>query len=415
VNSGFVPRALTPTVLVGLAESRVVVLEGARQVGKSTLAEAVAVERGGRVVTMDDQDMRVAATEDPVSVADLGGDGLLVIDEVQRVPAVVLAVKARVDRNKRPGQFLLTGSANVSRLPEVGDALAGRAEVATLYGFSQGELHGRADSFVDRALEGRLPAGHNSRLQRRDYMDLVVAGSYPEPGSRPANRRGRWYASYLSLVAGRDAADISGLRRLRDLPRVLEMIAARQGSEMVVASLANDAGLPRRTLDPYLALLDTLYLTHDLLSWSTSLTKRAVKAHKTYLLDTGLAAHLLNLAAPGLEPGRNADAAGGLVEAFAVGELRRQLGWSQTTARLAHFRDSDGHEVDIILEAADGRVVGVEVKAAASFQAKDARGLIHLREKLGERFVAGLVLHTGPRQVPLGKRISAAPLDLLWS
>lgn len=410
------PRWLVPQIRQALDDTRIVVIQGARQVGKSTLAAAMAAERDGRLVSLDDDTQRAAAELDPIGFITQLPGRLLVIDEVQRVPALVTALKLAVDSDPRPGRFLLTGSSDLLRLPAVHDSLAGRAESLELFGFSQGELAGHPEQFLDRVLGGDLFAGHRSPLSRQDYLLRACAGGYPEALARPAGRRrSSWFDNYLTRIVERDAHDISGLQRLQALPRLLRLLAARNSAELVLSEIAVTINIPVRTLPPYLDLLETLFLIQLLPAWSTNLSKRVVRRPKASLLDTGLAARLINISAAGAGPASNPDAAGGLLEGFVTGELRRQLGWSREYPRLHHYRDHDGPEIDIIAETDDGRVVGIEVKAAATVTGKDTKWLATLRDKLRSRFTAGLILYTGPVSVPFGDRISAVPLDILWT
>ncbi|MFE5308649.1 ATP-binding protein [Isoptericola sp. NPDC056605] len=411
-----VPRNVKTRVIEALDDTRIVVVQGARQVGKTTLLREIVSERGGRLVTFDDELTRATAQADPVGFLDQLPDGLLAIDEVQRVPELVLALKLVVDRDPHPGRFLLTGSANLLRLPAVEDSLAGRAESIELHGFSQGELAGRQEHFVDRVLGGETFLGHESGLHRSDYLERAVAGAYPEALARPAGRRrSQWLENYLARIVERDAPDVSNLQRLGELPLILRILAARDGEELNVARVASDTGIPASTLVPHLELLETLYLVQRVPAWSTNLSKRVVLRPKIALLDTGLAARLVNVSAAGAAPQVNGEVAGHLLEGFVAGELRRQLGWAERTARISHYRDRDGDEVDLILEADDGRVAAVEVKAASSVGLRDAKWLLKLRDRLGDRFVAGVVLHTGGTSGPFGDRVSAVPMDVLWT
>ncbi len=412
---GIVDRLLRPRVEEALSDTRIVVLQGARQVGKSTLAELIAQERRSLTVTLDDVDVRRFASDDPAGFVAQFPEGLLVIDEVQRVPGLIVALKAAVDRDKRPGRFLVTGSANLLDLTATHELLAGRAQPLALYSLSQAELEKQPASFVDHAFHGQRFSGHASDLTRADYLERACSGGYPEALNRPpGRRREEWYATYVTQIVNRDALDVSGLQRLADLPRLLRFIAARSGSGMVWSALASDAGIPRTTLDPYVRLLEALYLIHVLPAWTANLTSRDVKQPKVFLLDTGLAASLLGVTTDGLGPTVPNSPAGGLLEGLVVGELRRQLGWSSQRASLFHYREQRGAEVDIVIEAPDGWVVGIEVKAAATVQRKDLAGLAILRDKLGHRFVGGYVLHTGPTARMVADRVSAVPIGALW-
>lgn len=410
------PRNLAPRIEEALADTRIVVIQGARQVGKSTLATNIVQRHSGRMVTLDDELTRTAAANDPVSFVRQHADGLLGIDEVQRVPELVLALKTVADTDPRPGRFLLTGSADLLRLPATQDSLAGRAESLTLFGFSQGELAGVRETFVDRLFGGEMFMEHRSQLQRNDYLVRACAGSYPEVLARESERRrAAWLDGYVQRIVQRDAPDISGLHRLADLPRLLRLLAARTATELNQSTVAEDIGIPVRTLPPYLDLLETLYLTERVPAWFTNLSKRVVARPKVFVLDSGLAARLNNISATGAGVAANPTAAGQLIETFALGEIRRQLGWSDEAPRLHHYREQAGAEIDIVLESADGRIAAVEIKSAATVRADDLRWLTKLRGRLGERFAAGLVLHTGPQSQPLGDRLAAVPLDILWS
>lgn len=408
-------RFIAPLVLEALVDTRIVMIQGARQVGKSTLAGLIASDQVSKAVSLDDETTRGFALDDPEGFVTQFPEGLLVIDEIQRAPGLAVALKAEVDRDRMPGRFLVTGSANLLDLTAAQESLAGRVETISLHSFSQGELEGRPDSFIDAAFAQREIEHSDSDLTKDDYLQRACAGGYPEALSRqsPA-RRSRWYKEYLAQVLNRDASDISGLRRLSDLPRILRLIAARSGSGMVWNTLATDAGIPRRTLDPYVKLLETLYLVFTLPAWAANLTGREVKQPKVFARDTGLLTTLLGISAESLAPSASRNFAGALLETFVVDEVLRQSSWSAQRVSMHHFRDSRGNEVDLVLETPDGRVVGIEVKAASTVQSKDVGGLVLLRERLGDRFAAGYVLHTGHKFQRAGNRIYAAPISALW-
>ena len=413
--SGLRERFLKPRIDEALADTRIVVIQGARQVGKSTLASQVVASYGGRMVTLDDEATRASAELDPTGFVRQFPSGLLAIDEIQRVPSLILALKMAVDTDRRPGRFLLTGSANLLRLPAMQDSLAGRAEDAELFGFSQGELSGHKEAFLDRAFSGDPFTEHRSNLTRADYLERAYAGGYPEPLTRGSQRRrADWYDNYVRRITERDARDVSSLQRLEELPRLLRLLAARNSAELNVAGIASDAGIPVRTLAPYLSLLETLFLIQRIPAWSTNMSKRVVSRPKCALLDTGLAARLMNIAPAG-QGTVDAQMAGGLLEGFVAGEVRKQLGWSEVAPRIWHYRDHGGAEVDLVLESADGRIVAIEVKASSTLKSADGRWLAMMRDRLGRHFVRGLILHTGPTSAPFGDRITAAPIDILWN
>ncbi len=399
-----------------LTDTPITVVQGARQVGKSTLVREVVADRDATVLSLDATAAYNAARADPDAFV-RQSDGLLVIDEVQRVPELVRAMKDAVEEDRRPGRFLVTGSADLLQLPGTEESLAGRAETVVLYGLSQGELAGHREDFVDRLLAGDEKAlrGRAGTLSREEYLQAVCAGSYPEPLTRTGRRRNAWFDNYVKRIMTRDVQDLSRLAHLDRLPDLLRLLAANTSGELVKARVAADAGIPETSLTGYLDLLETLYLIHTLPAWGENLAKRVTGRPKVALLDTGLAARLNHVTATAMALGSASDAAGGLLESFVAGELRRQLVWAETPARLFHFRDRDGLEVDIVVESDGRRVAGVEMKAAGSVSKSDFKGLAFLRDKLKARFAMGVVLYAGKQPLPFGDRLWALPYSALWS
>lgn len=415
-RSSIVPRRAVSIVREALTDTPVVVVQGARQVGKSTLVQLVLDGSGVEVASLDLAGEREAAERDPDAYVRRRPGGLMVIDEVQRVPDLLLAVKAAVDADRRPGRFLLTGSADLVGHRRAGDSLAGRAETVTLHGLSQGEIFGGADRLVDVLLAGdEAPlADLRSDLTRGDYLDLACAGSYPEARLRTGRRRAAWYDNYLSRLTRRDVLDVEGVSAPERLPRLLRVLAANNAGEMVRARTAADAQIPETTVSRYVDVLVDLFLVHTLPAWGSTLTTRVVGRPKVALLDTGLAARLANLTPEAMEHGPLATHAGPLLEALVAGELRRQQTWSADGFELFHFRHRDGPEVDIVVEDGRRRIVGVEVKATSRVRPQDIKGLELLRRLTGDRFAMGVVLHTGPSAVRWGERIWALPTAALW-
>jgi predicted AAA+ superfamily ATPase len=410
----WIPRHVLPVLDAALSEARVVVLHGPRQSGKTTLARRMADQRGGTYVTLDDPVVRDVALRD--------GDALLdaprpvVLDEFQLGgDALLRAVKRRVDRDTRPGGYLLTGSTRFTTVPTISESLAGRAEIVDLWPLSQGEIRGGNDRFVD-LLFRPTPTVRQVRTRavaRAEVLRAVCSGGYPAVHARPEAARRRWYSSYLRTVTERDVATISSVRDADALRRLLCLLAARTAQELNLAHVSRELELPRTTLAGYLPLLETLYMIQSLPAWSRNLTQRVVRHPKVHLADSGLAAALLGADVGALaRPGH--PALGSLVETFVVGELRRQATWARTSVELRHFRDHAGPEVDVVLETADGRVAGIEVKAASSFERRDARGLEILRDRLGDAFANGVVLFLGDTVLPLGDRCTAMPISALW-
>jgi len=411
---GMLPRALTDSLLTALGDTPVVALHGARQTGKSTLSKAIAdSSHPAAYYTLDDASVLAAATDDPTAfVAGLAGP--VVLDEIQRAPGVLLAVKAAVDRDRTPGRFLLTGSAQLMALPRLADTLAGRIEILTLHPFTQGEMAQSREAFVERAFSSApgLPAPSGAPLVA-DLRERVVAGGYPEAVARSnASRRAAWFRSYVETATERTVRDVAEITGLPDLRRLLAALAYRSGSLVNAADLSRTLGLPQTTLKRYLALLEIAFLVRRLPAWSANLTTRLVKTPKVFITDSGLHAHLLGAGAQRL--GDEPSLFGQVLEGFVVNEVDRQSTWSEVPVRLLHYRTHAGREVDLVLEDERGRVVGIEVKATASPTASDFKGLDSLAEAAGQRFHRGLLLCLGGGAVPFGERLQTLPVSALW-
>lgn len=401
-------------MVTALGDTRVVVLNGARQAGKSTLARLVAEDApDAEVRYLDDAAVRAAAEIDPAGF--VRHDGLLVIDEVQRVPDLMLAVKHVVDLDPRPGRFLLTGSARLFALSDIPDLLPGRTETIELWPLAQGELDSVADDFVRAVFEhgAELPV-RPSALRRGDYVERALAGGYPEAVRRTdLGRRARFFESYVSDLINRDVRQVSDIERPADMRRLLNVVAAQMASLAVPNSIADRLQVPVRTLRRYLDLLELLFVTRRIPAWSTNLTTRAVATPKLTVVDSGLGGHLAGLT---LRRARHVTAPiGPLIENFVLGELGRQLTWTEEPVRLYHYRDRDGYEVDAILEHAAGEVVAIEVKAAETVRGEDFRGIQRLARRLGDQLLAGIVLYAGRQPLSFGKGLRAWPIAALWS
>jgi predicted AAA+ superfamily ATPase len=358
---------------------------------------------------------RLAATTDARSFVEQFPEGCLVIDEVQRAPTLVLALKASVDRDRRPGRFVLTGSANLERLPGLEDSLAGRAESVELLGFSQAELAGVHSTFVDRVMAGDIDLAGAAALAREDYVRLACTGGYPEVVARPTtHRREAWFDNYVRRIVQRDVPDLARIHHPSELPNLLRAAAAATGSSPTLTALARTTNLSATTATRYLDVLETIYLVQRVPAWSSNRLKRVARAPKVALLDSGVAAHLMDLDEEALDPGSDPTPFGALVETFVLAELRKLVPLSTARPRLFHYRELDGAEVDVVLER-EGRIVGIEVKASTTLDRKSTRWLERLRDKLGPRFTAGLVLYGGTSNVQLGDRLAAAPISTLWA
>ncbi len=334
------------------------------------------------------------------------------IDEIQLAPELFRVIKVAVDTDPAPGRFLLTGSARILALRDLPDALPGRMEIIELWPFSQGEIEGTPDQFVDAAFGPGPALSRTSQLRRRDYLERVVRGGYPEAVRRSPRRRAAFFDSYLTTLIERDVAELSLIERRGELRRLLALLAGRSGGLLVPNALSAQSGIPRSTLGRYLDLLSAVFLVKQIPAWSSGQTHRAVGTPKLTYVDSGIACHLLGQDTTRLgEPG---GAAGAMMENFVLMELARQLTWSDVRASLFHYRTKDMLEVDAVLESADGRVVAIEVKAGATVRAEDLAGLRHLADRIGSRFVAGYVLYTGGQTLPFGEKLRALPIDALW-
>lgn len=398
-------------------EEPAIILQGPRASGKTTLLRKFVGPVGtGSFVDLADDDVLTVARQDPAGYL-RGLAEPVVIDEFQRLPAVLSVVKRSVDQSRRTGQFILTGSTTSALLPKGSETLAGRSHDMTLWGLSQGEIRGIRERFVDTAFGDPnllLTIGHQAEL-REDYASLVAVGGFPEAVLREREEaRRRWLTNYALRVIERDLPDLVRLRSPQILRQVFKLCAARTAQIANLADFANDLRASRDTVASYVEMLERVFLVSRLPAFSRNFSARVTKHPKLHVNDTGLAAADCNLSQLSL---RRHVAFGGLLESFVVAELRKQLGWSRTSAELFHYRDRDGHEVDLVLESPDGRVIAIEVKSATTVEPGDVSGLRYLADRLGSDFVHGIVLYPGKAPIRLGDddRFMALPISALWA
>lgn len=404
-------RYAQAAVVDALADTRVVMISGARQTGKSTLAEQIAADGFPSQVTLDDRITRRAAIADPVGfLAELELPAL--IDEAQRGgPDLLLEIKKIVDRDKRPGRFLLTGSANVFRSRKAYDALTGRIELVRLWPLAQTEIEGSSANFVDSLFSRRPPQIRGAAVGRKAFVERVGLGGYPEARERRPRRREAWFESYLGTTLDRDLRDIAAAYKLNKLPSLLRLLAAQTANELVPANLAKRLRLHPDTVDSYVTLLEAIYLVARIPPWRPGLGARESAKRKAYIVDSGLLLHLL-----GADERRLAEddqVTGKALESFAAMEVMKHAEWAETRVRLYHYRRGR-HEIDLVMESRGGDLACVEVKAAASARESDWRAMARLRDERGDRFRAGVLLYTGEQTVPLGDRLWAVPISGLW-
>jgi predicted AAA+ superfamily ATPase len=386
---------------------------GARRVGKSTLCQPIAAgEHPAASVSMDDQAARETAQSDLVGFL-AGFDSPVFIEEVQRVPELILAIKQVVDRDQQPGRFLLSGSANILTSRKVQEALTGRIELLRLWPFAQVELEGGGRNFVDALFDASVPRVTNAPIGRAAFAGRVAAGGYPEAHERDARRRDRWFSSYLTTTFERALRAIADLQKGHEMRRLLSVLATRSGNLLRYASVADALEIDQKTVKSYIELLQAIFLVQTIPAWRPSFLARVVHAPKVYITDSGLLAHLL-----GADEQRLAEddrVTGLALETFVAMEVMKHAGWSEVDPRVYHFRDSWGGEVDLVLEDRSGRVVAIEVKARASLSRKDTTVLTKLRDSLGEQFISGVIVNAGEQTLPLGDRLWAIPVSGLWA
>lgn len=418
ILSKIVDRRLGEVVRRRLDDEPVVVLQGPRAVGKSTLLRALAASRGREIVDLDDLATRDAARADPALF--VRGQAPVLIDEFQHVPELLDAIKAELNRDGSPGRFVLTGSTRYATLPAAAQALTGRAHRIDVLPLSQGEVAGIREDFAEALLsdplslvDPRLPT-----IAREEYVSRVVAGGFPPVlrRARPADRA-RWFDDYVNLVIERDVMELTRVRQRRQLPLLLRQLASQTAQMLNIAKAAARIGMEKSTAENYTKLLESVFLVHQLPAWGTTLGSRIGAAPTIHVVDSGLAARLLRLTESKLGTASAAALTefGHMLETFVVGEVCKQLDWLDAPVQRGHWRTHDGEEVDLILEREDGKVAAVEVKAASRAPASELRGLLKLRRKLGSQFLGGVVLYTGARAYTHDRNLHVVPITRLWN
>lgn len=419
IDQELYPRNAKPALEAALSDTPVVVIAGPRQSGKSTLAEQIGDQIGAQSVTLDDGAAKAAANADPAGFIEQARLPLL-IDEFQKAPGLAEAIKHRVDRERRSGPraaglFLLTGSANVWGTLRISESLAGRAERVPLWPLSQGEIERRREQFIDTLFEGRPEVVEDAATGRGPIAERIVTGGYPAMLLRPdARRRSHWVHSYLEMILQRDVQDLaSRARQLDELPRLLALAAGRAGSLLDLSELSRAIEMKRDSVSRYLRLLELLFLVHRVPAWSRDIGRRLIKRPKLWLPDSGLLAQVAGYDAERFEDLED-PFCGAIFENFVASELVKQSVWAEREVRFHHFRTAGGREVDIVLESQAGDVVAIEAKLGATPHEGDFRGLAYLRDKLGPKFKAGVVVNTGTQTLPFGERLWTVPVSTLW-
>jgi predicted AAA+ superfamily ATPase len=410
------PRHITPLLADALSDTPVVVINGARQSGKSTLVQSL---RGSdamprRYITLDDSAILNAAKSDPAGFIN-GLQGAVTLDEVQRAPELFLPIKAAVDRDRQPGRFLLTGSADVMLLPGMADSLAGRMEVLSLWPLSAAEIADSSDiNRADALFLGDWSVVRIPPCERPELIQRLLAGGFPDAVARTvAQRRTVWFDAYVQAILQRDVRDLANIEQLTEIPNLLQLLATRSATLLNFAELSRTAGIAQSTLKRYFALLEMLFLVVRVPPWERNPGKRLVKAPKVFLPDSGLLCHFMSATPASLaaKPGLP----GGVVETFVLAELLKHVAFSSQGLSLWHYRTHTNIEVDFVLENRLGQITGIEVKAGATVDSKDFKGLRHLQETEGAVFQRGIVLYAGRELVPFGENLWAVPLSVWWA
>lgn len=404
------PRWIEPRIAEALLDTPVVLLSGPRQAGKTTLVRQIAEQQGLRYLTMDDELILLSAREDPVGM--IRSLDRAVIDEIQRAPQLLLAIKKSVDEDRRPGRFLLTGSANLMALPTVADSLAGRMETLSLLPLSQSEIESRSANWIDSAFAGRILKVDQPALGS-DLIERVLRGGYPEVILRAsARRRVAWARQYIDAMIQRDVRDVAGIEKLDQLPRFLRALAQTAGQMCNYTQLGGQVGLDGKTASRYVGVFEKMYLLNRIEVWARNRLNRVVKTSKLQFVDSGLLASLLDLNAE--EAHKDRTRFGNVLESFVYGELLKHTTTADGDYHVMYYRDADKFEVDVVIESAAGQLVGIEVKAAATVKENDLRGLRKLAGLAKSQFKMGVLLYDGSETMPLGGGIWAAPLSSLW-
>ncbi|MCL1983741.1 MAG: ATP-binding protein [Clostridiales bacterium] len=399
-----------------MKDTPVTVIQGARQVGKSTLASMVTEDIDHISVTLDSEETLAAAKENPFEFVSQFQKGIMIIDEVQKCPELLNAIKLSVDKDRKPGRFLITGSANILHLRGVNESLAGRAETILLEPFSVGEIMGTREDFVSTLIQqdALTKLRLAQPLSRAEYAKLIERGGYPDAYGRTAKRRKAYFKNYISRVLDHDADELSGLVHLDRLQKLFSVLAGNSSKIFVRANVSHLVGIPESSMNGYIRLLEDLRLIHSIPAWGRNYSKRAISKPKIVVSDTGLLCSLHGISSSFIANIENGNELGPLLESFVITEIGKQQAWSSYDYSLFHYRDTDNKEVDLVLELADGRVVAVEIKASSSFSPKDFAGLKAIRNALGSRFHCGIVLYTGTDVHPFGDRLFAAPISTIW-
>jgi len=403
------PRFIMSQLKEALTDTPVILLHGPRQSGKTTLAHQVASQSGYTYITFDDNIHLDAAKADPMGfIANL--PNMVILDEIQRAPELFTTIKASVDRDRRPGRFILTGSANVMLVPKLSDSLAGRIEILRIHPLSQSEIAAKRPDFLDCLFSADFGYYTCTRLGA-DLAERITAGGYPAAHIRTAKRRSIWYRDYIHTMIQRDVQDLAHISDLDALSRLMTLTAGQTAHLLNMTDMASPFQLSRPTIRDYVTLLSHVFLLEELPPWHSNRLSRLIKTPKLHIGDTGVACALLNINAETLY--KNRTVLGQLLETFIYQELKRQASWDDENFTWHHMRDRDGYEVDIVIEKGQ-QIAGIEFKASATVTASDFKALRKLRDATAPHFSLGIVLYDGEFIAPFGEKLLAVPIRRIW-
>ncbi len=406
------PRYIKPKLLRSLTASPIILLTGGRQTGKTTLVKELGTQEGWDFITLDNLRLLNGAKSDPMGLLEQYPSHLI-IDEIQRAPELALPLKLKVDENRAPGMYILTGSSNPLVAPRLNDSLAGRMFIHHLWPLSQTELKATDTPFLEMIFAPRWASRQYERWKREEMTHALIQGGYPSVQKLPPDLQEEWFNNHLRTLLERDIQDLAQIRKLDEIPNLLQLLAHRSGSLLNIAELSRTTGIPSTTLSFYLTLLEALFLIIRQPGWHKNPTKKMTKNSKVYVTDSGLMAYLIGadekriLTEPGL--------IGKFVESFVVLEIEKLISWSTLRLSSYHYRTATGIEVDLVLENKAGELVGIEIKSSETIHSDDFKGLRHLKEEMKSLFLRGIVLYPGNDVIAFGENLYALPMSALWS
>ncbi len=407
-------RKITPKILDALNDTPVVFLNGARQTGKSTLVQWIAKHKyPAQYISLDDLNILATIKESPQTFLN-SIRGPIIIDEVQKAPELFPVIKLLVDRDRKPGRFILTGSANVLLLPKISESLAGRIEILSLWPLAQSEMESGPENLIDNIFSaGWMENFATIEYEREEILRRMCTGGYPEALVRKRKERLKaWFNSYLLTIIQRDIRELAHINGLTALPNLISLLAARSTSLFNFSDFSRVTGIPQSTLKRYLSLFEMTFLLLKVRAWSPNLGKRLLKTPKILLNDTGLLCYLLHLDVNELKTPN--PFIGPVFENFVIMELMKEISWSKVKPQLYHFRTTSGIEVDAILENHKNQVIGIEIKSKSVLTKSDAKGLSYLKETLKDKFLKGIIFYTGDHVLPMEEKIFAVPIAAIW-